>query len=72
MQYILEQRYDHIFYTGSPNVGKIVHAAAAKHLTPTTLELGGLAPAIVTASANIELSAKHIAATKFQNAGQVW
>lgn len=71
MQHILEQRYNHIFYTGSANVGKIVHAAAAKHLTSTTLELGGLAPAIVTASTDVELSAKHIAATKFTNAGQV-
>lgn len=71
MQHILDQRYDHIFYTGSGNVGEIVHVAAAKHLTPVTLELGGLAPAIVTASANIELSGKHIAATKFNNAGQV-
>ena len=71
MSYILEQRYDHIFYTGSANIGKIVHAAAAKHLTPTTLELGGLSPAIVTPNANIELSAQHIASTKFQNAGQV-
>lgn len=71
MPYILEQRYDHIFYTGSALVGKIVHAAAAKHLTPTTLELGGLAPAIVTPDANIDVSAKHIASTKFQNAGQV-
>ncbi|KAJ5110206.1 hypothetical protein N7532_002851 [Penicillium argentinense] len=71
MQYILERRYGHIFYTGSASVGKIVHAAAAKHLTPTTLELGGLVPAIVTATADIELSAKHVAATKFTNAGQI-
>lgn len=71
MQHILDQRYDHIFYTGSAQAGKIVHAAAAKHLTPVTLELGGLAPAIVTTSADTELSANHIAATKFNNAGQV-
>ncbi|KAJ5699111.1 Aldehyde dehydrogenase NAD(P)-dependent [Penicillium macrosclerotiorum] len=71
MSYVLDQRYDHIFYTGSGHVGKIVHAAAAKHLTPVTLELGGLAPAIVTAAANVELSGKHIAATKFSNAGQI-
>jgi aldehyde dehydrogenase (NAD+) len=71
MSHILEQRFDHIFYTGSGNIGKIVHAAAAKHLTPVTLELGGQAPAIVTAKANVDLSGKHIAATKFTNAGQV-
>ncbi|KAJ5180020.1 hypothetical protein N7492_003230 [Penicillium capsulatum] len=71
MPYILEQRYDHIFYTGSARIGKVVHAAAAKHLTPTTLELGGLAPAIVTPAANIDLSAKRIASVKFTNAGQI-
>ncbi|KAJ5166126.1 Aldehyde dehydrogenase NAD(P)-dependent [Penicillium canariense] len=71
MPHILDQRYDHIFYTGSGNIGKIVHEAAAKHLTTVTLELGGQAPAIVTANANVDLSAKHIAATKFTNAGQI-
>ncbi|KAJ5945931.1 Aldehyde dehydrogenase C-terminal [Penicillium verhagenii] len=71
MGYILEHRFDHVFYTGSGNVGKIVYAAAAKHLTPVTMELGGQGPAIVTPTANIDLTAKHIAATKFQNAGQI-
>lgn len=71
MGYILEHRFDHIFYTGSPNVAKIIHAAAAKHLTPVTLELGGQCPAIVAKSANLDLTAKHIAVTKFMNAGQV-
>ncbi|KAJ5638197.1 Aldehyde dehydrogenase NAD(P)-dependent [Penicillium lividum] len=71
MSHILEHRFDHIFYTGSGNIAKIVYAAAAKHLTPVTLELGGQGPAIVTPTANIDLSAKHIAATKFQNAGQI-
>lgn len=71
MQHILERRFDHIFYTGSGNIAKIVYTAAAKHLTPVTLELGGQGPAIVTPTANIDLSAKHIAATKFSNAGQV-
>ncbi|KAJ5101201.1 Aldehyde dehydrogenase C-terminal [Penicillium angulare] len=71
MQHILEHRFDHVFYTGSANIGKVVYAAAAKHLTPVTLELGGQGPAIVMPSANIELSAKHIAVTKFQNAGQI-
>ncbi|KAF1365576.1 aldehyde dehydrogenase [Lizonia empirigonia] len=71
MKRILEHRYDHIFYTGSPNIAKVVYAAAAKHLTPVTLELGGQGPSIVTPSANIDLTAKHIAATKFMNAGQI-
>lgn len=71
MGYILEHRFDHIFYTGSPNIAKIIHAAAAKHLTPVTLELGGQCPAIVAESANLDLAAKHIAVTKFMNAGQV-
>ncbi|KAJ5249219.1 hypothetical protein N7468_000670 [Penicillium chermesinum] len=71
MQHILDRPFDHIFYTGSGSVGKIIYAAAAKHLTPVTLELGGQAPAIVTPAADIDLSAKHIAATKFQNAGQI-
>ncbi|KAJ6179834.1 hypothetical protein N7519_010295 [Penicillium mononematosum] len=71
MGYILEHRFDHIFYTGSPNIAKIIHAAAAKHLTPVTLELGGQCPAIVAESADLDLTAKHIAATKFMNAGQI-
>ncbi|KAJ6105074.1 Aldehyde dehydrogenase C-terminal [Penicillium sp. IBT 16267x] len=71
MQHILERRFDHIFYTGSGNIGKIVYTAAAKNLTPVTLELGGQGPAIVTSTANIDLSAKHIAAAKFTNAGQI-
>ena len=68
---ILEHRFDHIFYTGSPKVGKIVQAAAAKNLTPTVLELGGQAPAIVTTTADINIAAKRIAYTKFMNGGQV-
>jgi aldehyde dehydrogenase (NAD+) len=68
---ILAHRFDHIFYTGSNTVGKIIYAAAAKHLTPVTLELGGMGPAIVCKSADINLAAKRIAATKFSNAGQV-
>jgi aldehyde dehydrogenase (NAD+) len=71
MGYILEHRFDHIFYTGSSAVAKFIHAAAAKHLTPVTLELGGQGPAIVSKNANIDLAAKRIAATKFMNAGQV-
>ncbi|PWY88302.1 aldehyde dehydrogenase [Aspergillus heteromorphus CBS 117.55] len=71
MKNILDHRFDHIFYTGSANVAKIVYAAAAKHLTPVTLELGGQGPAIVTPSANIDLAAKHIAGAKYALAGQV-
>jgi aldehyde dehydrogenase (NAD+) len=71
MGYILEQKYDHIFFTGSAAVGKHINAAAAKHLTPVTLELGGQGPAIVSKHANLDLAAKRIAATKFMNAGQV-
>lgn len=71
MGYILQQKFDIIFYTGSPGVAKIVSAAAAKHLTPVVLELGGQGPAIVCKSADIELAAKRVAAMKFMNAGQV-
>jgi len=67
---LLEQRWDYIFFTGSVNVGKIVAKAAAKHLTPVTLELGGKNPCIVDESANIKLAAKRIVWGKFLNAGQ--
>lgn len=68
---ILEHRFNHIFFTGSSKVARFITAAAAKHLTPTVLELGGQGPAIVTKSANVDLAAKRIAAGKFQNAGQI-
>ena len=71
MPHILDQHYDHIFYTGSSRIARIIYTAAAKHLTPVSLELGGLTPAIVTPAANLEVAAKHIAGFKFQNAGQV-
>lgn len=67
---LLEQRFDHIFFTGSTAVGKIVMAAAAKHLTPVTLELGGKSPTIVAPDADLEVAAKRIAWAKFMNAGQ--
>ena len=67
---LLEQRFDHIFYTGNGAVGRVVMAAAAKHLTPVTLELGGKSPAIVAADANITVAARRIAWGKFVNAGQ--
>ena len=67
---LLEQRFDHIFYTGNGKVGRVVMRAAAEHLTPVTLELGGKSPAIVAADANIAVAAKRIAWAKFLNAGQ--
>jgi aldehyde dehydrogenase (NAD+) len=67
---LLEQRWDHIFYTGNGRVGRIVMAAAARNLTPVTLELGGKSPAIVAADADIEVAARRIAWGKFVNAGQ--
>mgnify|MGYP001820808526 FL=1 len=67
---LLEQRFDHIFYTGSGRVGRVVMRAAAEHLTPVTLELGGKSPAIVAADANLAVAAKRIAWAKFLNAGQ--
>ena len=69
-QQLLDLRFDHIFFTGSVLAGKIVMAAAAKHLTPVTLELGGKSPAVVDASAHIDLAAKRIVWGKFLNAGQ--
>lgn len=67
---LLRERFDKIFYTGSSRVGRLVMAAAAQHLTPVTLELGGKCPAIVCADAPIELAARRIAWGKFLNAGQ--
>lgn len=67
---LLKLRFDKIFFTGNPTVGKIVYEAAAKHLTPVTLELGGKSPAIVTPSANLKVAAKRIVWGKFLNAGQ--
>ena len=67
---LLAERFDKIFFTGSTRVGRAVMAAAAKHLTPVTLELGGKCPAIVCSDADIELAAKRIAWGKFMNAGQ--
>lgn len=67
---LLELRYDKIFFTGSPAVGRIVYQAAAKHLTPVTLELGGKSPAILTPSANLSVAIKRLVWAKFLNAGQ--
>jgi len=67
---LLKNRFDKIFFTGSTRVGKIYHQAAAQHLTPITLELGGKSPAIVTKHANLQIAAKRIVWGKFINAGQ--
>ena len=67
---LLDQQFDHIFYTGNGTVGRIVMQAAAKHLTPVTLELGGKSPVIVDESANIKVAARRIAWGKWLNAGQ--
>ncbi|OKL40313.1 aldehyde dehydrogenase [Pontibacter flavimaris] len=69
-QHLLQQRFDYIFFTGSTQVGKIVMKAAAEHLTPVTLELGGKSPAIVAEDADLGLAARRIAWGKFLNAGQ--
>lgn len=67
---LLELRWDHIFFTGSPNVGKVVMEAASRHLTPVTLELGGKSPVIIDGSMDMALAARRLAWGKFLNAGQ--
>ena len=67
---LLQQRFDKIFFTGSTRVGRKVMLAAAQHLTPVTLELGGKCPAVVANDANIALAARRIVWGKFLNAGQ--
>lgn len=67
---LLELPFDHIFFTGSPAVGKVVMAAAAKHLTSVTLELGGKSPVIVDESADIKKAAQSVMWGKFSNCGQ--
>ncbi|KAM4603171.1 aldehyde dehydrogenase family 3 member B2-like, partial [Discoglossus pictus] len=67
---LLENRFDYIFFTGNPFVGKIIMTAAAKHLTPVTLELGGKNPCYVDDTSDIENAAKRIAWSRFFNAGQ--
>jgi aldehyde dehydrogenase (NAD+) len=67
---LLELPWDHILYTGGGNVGRIVMAAAAKHLTPVTLELGGKSPCVVMPDADLLTTARRIAWGKFTNAGQ--
>ena len=69
-QELLAQKFDHIFFTGGTEIGRIVMQAAAKHLTPVTLELGGKSPCFVDASVRLDYAAKRIAWGKFINAGQ--
>lgn len=69
-QELLNERWDYIFYTGGPEVGRIIYQAAAKHLTPVTLELGGKSPCVVHKDADIKLAAKRIAWGKWINCGQ--
>ncbi len=67
---LLEERFDHIFFTGGGRVGQLVMAAAARHLTPVTLELGGKSPAIVLTDADLGVTARRLAWGKSINAGQ--
>lgn len=69
-QHLLDLKFDHIFFTGSQAVGKMVMEKAAKHLTPVTLELGGKSPCIVDETAKIKLAAKRIVFGKYLNCGQ--
>jgi aldehyde dehydrogenase (NAD+) len=68
---LLRRRFDHIFFTGSPAVGRIVMKAAAEHLTSVTLELGGKSPVIVDRTADLDEAARKIAWGKFFNSGQI-
>ncbi len=69
-QMMNEFRFDHLFFTGSPGVGKALYQLAAKQLIPVTLELGGKSPAVIEADANLTVAANRIALGKFINAGQ--
>ncbi|CAD6193957.1 unnamed protein product [Caenorhabditis auriculariae] len=68
---LLQERFDHIMYTGNPTVGKIIMTAAAKNLTPVTLELGGKNPVLVESDADLEDAANKIAFSKMYNCGQI-
>lgn len=67
---LLEQRFDHIVFTGGERIGRLVMAAAARHLTPVTLELGGKSPAIVLADADLAVTARRLVWGKSLNSGQ--
>ncbi|KAF9183237.1 aldehyde dehydrogenase 3, member A2 [Haplosporangium sp. Z 767] len=68
---LLKERFDHIFFTGGTEIGRIVMMAAAKNLTPVTLELGGKCPAVITSNTDIAKAAQRIAFWKTMNCGQV-
>ena len=68
---LTENRFDHIFYTGSTAVGKIIYKYAAEQLVPVTLELGGKSPAVISSDANLRVAARRLASPKFSNAGQM-
>jgi len=70
-QHLLSLKFDHIFFTGSPEVGKLVMKAAAEHLTSVTLELGGKSPVIVDETADVEAAARRVVAGKLSNCGQI-
>lgn len=70
-QQLLAEKFDHIFFTGGTKVGKIIMEAAAKHLTPVTLELGGKSPCIIDRNVDLTVAAKRITWGKFLNAGQI-
>lgn len=70
-QQLLKEKFDHIFFTGGTRVGKIIMEAAAKHLTPVTLELGGKSPCLVDCDLNLTEAAKRITWGKTINAGQI-
>ncbi|GJQ80099.1 putative aldehyde dehydrogenase [Trypoxylus dichotomus] len=67
---LLQQKFDYIFFTGSPMVGKVIHQAAAKFLTPVTLELGGKSPVYIDDNTNIEFTVRRLIWGKMVNAGQ--
>lgn len=69
-QLLLEQRFDHIFFTGSSRIGRLVAIKAAEQLTPVTLELGGKSPVLVDSEADLGITAKRVTWGKFWNAGQ--
>ncbi|XP_023264600.1 fatty aldehyde dehydrogenase-like, partial [Seriola lalandi dorsalis] len=69
-QELLRQRFDHIFYTGNSMVGKLIMEAAAKHLTPVTLELGGKSPCYIDKNCDISVACRRVAWGKYTNCGQ--
>ena len=68
---LTQNRFDHIFYTGSTMVGQIIYKLAAEHLVPVTLELGGKSPAVICDDANLRVAARRLANPKFSNCGQM-